>query len=254
MTDFTTCKPDAVLQADFLEEYRSVMHFFHLRLSRLNIDLFIVEKILGFPSDLFIAPPENIFLTEVVQNFFEVSILRITSIATDQGSDTLTLPKFKNRMLRNVVEPYRTDFQEHLRQAKFSERTQRMLEKATRLRDTRIAHFLDNPNIAVSTDDKVTFGDVQSLHDDLNAQLNLLSFDTEYFTLPVSYHPQVVHPIGSDSRTDIEKFLDGLAKQSSIIHMPERRPEKWQHFRSSRSAHVIDQINRYRQKFGLPPA
>ena len=89
MTNFTTCKPQDVLQSDFLDEYQEVMTFFHLQLTRLNVDLFIVEKILDFPSDLFVAPPDNIFLIQIVHNFFQVSTLQITKIVTDQGGDTL---------------------------------------------------------------------------------------------------------------------------------------------------------------------
>src|SRR5262249_39716098 len=162
-------------------------------------------KILDFPSDLFIAPPENIFLTQVVHNFFEVSILRITKLATDQGADALTLPKFKNCMLRAINDPYRADFQEHLRRAKFSERTRSMLEKARSLRDTRIAHFIRSADSTLSDDDRLTLADVRALRDELNAQLNLLSFNAECMMLPVSYHPGVIHPVGSDPRPDIEK-------------------------------------------------
>ena len=254
MTDFTKRKAEDVLQPGFLDQYRGTMTFFHLQLSRLNIDLFIVEKILDFPSHLFIAPPDNIFLSQVVHNFLQVSTLQITKLATDQGSDTVTLPKFKNAMLQEVIDQYQADFREHLRESKFSERTRRMLEKATKLRDSRIAHFLNNPSSQLGSDELLTLGDLRSLRDELNAQLNVLSFNTEYFTLPISYHPAVVHPVGTDARSDIEMFLDGIAIQSNIIHMPERHPERWQHFRQSRSASVIDQINHYREKLGLPSA
>jgi hypothetical protein len=254
MTNFTTCKPQDVLRSDFLDEYKGAMTFFHLQLSRLNIDLFIVEKILDFPSELFVAPPENIFLGQVVHNFFQVSTLQVTKVVTDQGGDTLTLPKFKNTMLQAITDPYREDFREHLRLSKFSERTRRMLEKAKRLRDTCIAHFISNPNSELSGDDRLTLGDLQSLRDELNAQLNLLSFNSEYVTLPIWYHPGVIHPVGSDWRSDIEKFLDGLALQSDIIHMPERHPEQWPYFRQTQSPKIIDIVSRYRERFGLPPA
>lgn len=254
MTDFTKCKPEDVLQPGFIDQYRGTMTFFHLQLSRLNTDLFIVEKILLFPADLFIAPPENIFLSQVVHNFFQVSTLQITKLATDQGSDTVTLPKFKNAMLQAVTDQFQGDFREHLRVSKFSERTRRMLEKAMQLRDSRIAHFLNDRSGRLGSDEVLTLGDLRSLRDELNAQLNVLSFNTEYFTLPISYHPAVIHPAGTDARSDIEMFLDGIALQSNIIHMPERRPEQWQHFRQVRSASEIDKINDYRQKFGFPRA
>ncbi len=88
----------------------------------------------------------------------------------------------------------------------------------------------------------------------LNAQLNLLSFNSEYVTLPIWYHPGVIHPVGSDSRSDIEKFLDGVALQSDIIHMPERHPEQRPYFRQTQSPKIIDIVSRYRERFGLPPA
>ena len=173
----------------------------------MNSDLFIVEKILAFPSQIFIAPPENIFLGQVVHNFFQVSTLQITKLATDQGGDTLTLEKFKRSVRDAVIDEYRADFQSHLRRSRFGVRTRQMLEKARRLRDTRIAHFIRDQPGQVTAADQLTLAELQSLRDELNAQLDLLSFDVGHMKVPIPYHPGVGRPAGSDPRSDIEKFL-----------------------------------------------
>jgi hypothetical protein len=93
---------------------------------------------------------------------------------------------------------------------------------------------------------------MQSLRDRLSAQLNLFSFNTEHFNLPVSYDPKVIYPVGADRRSDIETLLDGMVLQFDMIHMPERHAVRWQIFRHTNSSQVIHQIIGYREKFGLP--
>ncbi len=64
-------------------------------------------------------------------------------------------------------------------------------------------------------------------------------------------------PIGYDtdtSQSDIEQLLDGIARKSRILTMPEQEPEWWQNYRlPSLGESEKEQINMYRQKFGLTP-
>jgi hypothetical protein len=50
------------------------------------------------------------------------------------------------------------------------------------------------------------------------------SFDTEYHYLFFSYDPTVRRPVGTDPRPDIETVLDGIARDSPVLRLPESIP------------------------------
>lgn len=143
--DFGKLNSEDVLEPESLDEYRAKMTEFHLRLSTLKTDLFIVQKIVDFPRGIFTVLEDGLFLTRVVHNFSLMAVLQITKMATDQGRDVRTLTKFKRFMHSAIKGEYRADYQQLLKEAKFGARTKSLLEKATTLRDSVIAHSLRDP-------------------------------------------------------------------------------------------------------------
>ena len=68
--------------------------------------------------------------------------------------------------------------------------------------------------------------------------------------LPMEYDPKVEHPI-NDSRADIVRILDDIAKRSVIMEMPEREPVVWPHRRKLMSEADLKIFNAYRRKFKM---
>jgi hypothetical protein len=250
--DFSQKNPDDVLKTESLDEYRAKMTEFHLRLTSLKVDLFIVQKIVDFPLGMFTVLEDGLFLNRVVQNFGLMAVLKITAMATDQVSDARTLPKFKKFMYQAIKDEFRDEYRQLLKGVKFGARTESLLEKAKTLRNTQIAHALRDPAVELGEDEIMTFGEVKSLADELVRLFDVASFSSEYYYLPASYDPRVQHPVGSDSRPDIEKILDSIARESGVIRSPENHPERWPHRRERWSQAKIDLFNAYRRKFGLP--
>lgn len=250
--DFSKKNPEDVLKAEALDEYRVAMAEFHVRLVSLKTDIFIVQKILDFPIGLFTVLEDGLFLRRVVHNFCETAVLQITKMATDQVANARTIRKFKNFMHRAIKDEYRDDYRQILKEAKFSSRTESLLDKAKKLRDTQIAHSLRDPAAETGPEDSITFGDIKSLCDELIRLFEVASFSSEFMYLTISYDPRVQHPAGRDARPDIEKILDSIVRESSVIRMPENRPEVWRHLRERWSQAKIDQFNAYRRKVGMP--
>jgi predicted chitinase len=173
-----------------------------------------------------------------VANYLKASILLITRLATDQGSDVRTLPKFRNRLQQMVKPEHQPDIQERLKAMGFDQRTKELLEKARNLRDTRVAHFVHN-----SAQEGMTLSEIKALRDELNTLLQALSFDVEYFMLPFSYEEQ---------RADVDWVLDSVAKGSDLLNMPEHDQLRWQYRRPGFTGEEIQMVNTYRVKFGLP--
>jgi hypothetical protein len=53
---------------------------------------------------------------------------------------------------------------------------------------------------------------------------------------------------------DIDRVLDLIARNSNFVNLPERRSGTWSNLREHTSPEQLAEMNRWRQKFGLPPA
>lgn len=233
-------------------EYEKGLGFFFSELVELNVNIYILERIAQFPFDLFVAIDDTIFWDSVIRNFFNIGVLTVTRLATDSAGDLHTLVQFKNRAREWVKPEYKSSFDEYMRQTRFDQATRELLERARHLRANRIAHVTRAWYSGEREVFQLSFVELKSLRDALNSLLNALSFNTENRLLPIPYDPQVIRGRGEDSRTDIEKILDCVARESHILNMPERYPERWKRRREKLSDEKVDQINYYRKKFGLP--
>jgi hypothetical protein len=214
--------PKDVLEEGAFEEYDKGIGFFFSELVQLNAILYLAEKIVNFPFDLFASRDNTIFFTIVMDSFYDSAILTITRLTTDQKGDLFTLPRFKNRV-RDLVKPeFREAFDVYLAEARFDNGVIRLLTRVKDLRTHRIAHItrdfvsgnvkLFRPNLL----------ELVELRNALNSLLNALAFNVEYQMLPIPYDDRVLRSNRSAIKTDIEEILDCIAKNSFYLHMPER--------------------------------
>lgn len=246
--DISQLNPKDVLKDGAFEEYDAGMGFFFSDLVDLNTIIYLAEQIIAFPFDLFLSRDDQTFFSVVMHSFYDSVVLTITKLATDQAGDLFTLLRFKNRV-RDMVKPeYRDAFDARLKEAGFDSETQAMLAKAKDLRNHRIGHTtrefvagnikLFHPSIS----------QLRDLRDALNSLLNSLAFNVEYSMLPIPYDSRVI----PQRKTDIEEILDGIAKNSSFLNMPERYPERWKYRRPNLDGDRLRMFNEYRRKFDLP--
>jgi hypothetical protein len=240
----------SVLIEDSLREYEHQVDFFYIdQLVPLNSNIFIMGKILQFPFSLFTDPEDRIFFSLVLRNFFQAGLLTITRLATDEGKDVNTLLHFKNWVYMNIKPEYQEQYRAHLKKTRFDKEIQSLFEKARTLRDSEIAHI--KRDFQIGEQDRLNFEELKRLCDSLNSVLEILSFNVGHMMVHLPYSSEVIHPMGTDNRSDIEKILDSIAKESIILNMPETGPEHWPIYRKTRSAEELEQINKYRGKFGL---
>ena len=122
------------LKESELAFYERGMEFFYGELVNLNVNLFIMDKISDFRFDLFTSIDQRTFFRMVFQNFFYSSLLIITRLAADQGSDLFTLPCFKNQIRQAIKQEHRNLIDTRLRQVKFDRGIQKLLEKTQEYR------------------------------------------------------------------------------------------------------------------------
>lgn len=257
--DISACDAKEVLREDALEEYEKGIAFFHLeQLGPLHIRIYLIEKIVEFPSGLLASiSGEFMFFRMTVASFWESSLLAINRLVNDTHSDFLTLMQFKNDVLHKFLkEEYKEPFQKRLKQAKFMDKYADILKRIKDLRHGRIAHLsrsvMDDPNFWRASG--VSLPELKAICKALEETMDALSFNTKRLMLPPEYSPDVQHPAGSNYQSDIEQLLDCVARKSSLLNMPEKQPELWRRVRSDLSLDEISQLNRYRRKFGLPEA
>ena len=78
------------------------------------------------------------------------------------------------------------------------------------------------------------------------------AFSTDYRYLCMAYDPEV-GILPARLRPDIERILDGVARDSPTLHLPESNPVAWPYARQSWRA-AVGGIQSLPAKLGLPEA
>ncbi|MDD5529515.1 MAG: hypothetical protein PHX21_05735 [bacterium] len=255
--DIDSLNSDAIIKKNFLYKYEKSMQFFHSELTFLNINIYILEQIFNFPHKLFIGDSyDSIFLPFVVKNFFDMSLLIVTRLVTDSDKKTYNIIRFRDSIKDFIKPEYKQSFQDRLKKAGVDTEIEieDILKRAKPLRNKRIAHVEQGKaelNMQGMLGYQVTFEELKKLRDKLNSLLEALSFNVDRLFLPISYSDKVQHPKG-DNRTDIERILDSIARESSLFNMPEKHSQLWPHHRQKMTTKQIELLNNYRKKLKFP--
>lgn len=246
--DVNNLDPKEVIREGAYDEYDAGMSFFFSELINLNTIIYLAEEIIAFPFDLFASRDDQTFFSMVMASFYDSAILIVTRLATDKKGDLFTLTRFKNNVRDLVKEEYKKGFELRLKETRFDRGVEELLAKAKNLRYHRIGHTtralmagdikLFRPNIS----------ELRKLCDALNHLMDVLAFNVEYGMLPIPYDPRVL----PRRKTDIEQILDGIARDSHYLNLPERHPERWKYRRPHLSNEKVKALNHYRRKFDLP--
>ncbi|WP_431028147.1 hypothetical protein [Lysinibacillus sp. LZ02] len=233
-----------ILNPNFLNLYNQQISFLYSELVTLNSNIYILKKIQNFPFEIFCNSGDGIFFSIVKRNLYENSIIIISRIVTDTGSDVLTIPKFRNEITQNILPKYKDSFTSDLKAQKFDENTKNLLNKLHSLRNSRLAHLI-KAKVVTGTFETFDLGELEDLVEKFNSLLQSLSFNTERIYAPLHYTEHNSYP------TDIEKILLTLAQQSQILNLPEQSPEMWERYKARYPKNNVIQINRYRNMLGL---
>lgn len=253
-------EPKDMLAENWLEEYEQSIDALWVQIVRLNMLIYILEKINAFRFDLFADLQQSHFWFLVESAFFESAIMTLWRTVIDNSyADGLTLQQLKNDMFENQrikTAADRQAFRKILKDIDFEKTLQNFRPTVEEIRHNYIGHFNLDKHLHPTTEDiaarKLVFSELVHLKDMTNLFFRALCFGHTKMVLPIAYDETVKHPVGSDSRTDIERILDSLAKQSVLLNLPEKQPLRWKHRRERLSEENMEVINRYRRKFGMP--
>jgi len=254
--NITDERPEDVLVSEFLPAYNELHQDIWYRLVHVHTSIMILEKIHEHPLNHIYAPQEMIFWGMVYSNFFGLSVVILYTLVQDQAKHDRTphtLPAFRDKLLtRWLRESYIDYFKNTLANAKFDSGIKYIQGKIDHLRNNLFAHRFVNPDGTLSTRSlpNLPLAQLREYYEAVERLFHACSFGTEYFT--TLYPPATVG--GKPVKKDIEELLELIVKNSYWLNQPERRAPFWQTQKRYESPEQIEEINKWRTKFGLPPA
>ena len=249
------------IRPEKLDAYKKDIEVISQQVVRLNSHFYCIKRIHEFPFGLF--KHENMpFWILVVDSMFESLVMIIYKILIDndgKGGKTLTLKKLKNKIVNCFIkEEYKEQFNKTWNDllGKNNEDLKDVTDKLKTLRHKHFAHFdiKFNTDISDKSIEKQTFSlpEIDKLIKYINSLFQMLSLGRDFLKTALYYPPDAKNP------SDIEILLDTIAKESDVMHMPEKDkkdPDSWKAYRREIvNDHQIEIFNKYRKKLKLPPA
>lgn len=256
--DLTYVDPKDILDPDWFDTYERNVEVIWLQLVRLNSSILLLEKISKFPFDLLDPSPFPHLFWDLVQiGLVDSAILVMWRVSVDTDGEGLTLAALKNQVIAHIHDiDLRYSVGEQI--SAISRRCDALpfKDKVRNQRNNYIAHFNIIKHTAPSEEDlaqrTVFLEELRHYCDAISELFAALCFGNQRGLYPLDYEPKVIHPKGADPRTDIEKILDLLAKDSIVLNYPEADPESWQTYRESLTDDQLQLINAWRIRFALP--
>jgi len=237
-----------VLKPECVAEYETAHADVYHRLIDINTSIKILETIACFPLKHLFDPYEPFFQT-LYWNFTSTCVVMLHALL--EGTEPFGIQQFKNRLVRDwLPEHEQQTLKNRLRGVRFTEKAQRIKNRAAAMRDRVIAHR--DPLVATGSlkVPGLTIVDLRALYSETEALFGACCFRTEYVTS--LYPPGTVG--GRPVERDIERFMKLLLRDSEWLMQPERHGQQWPEMRKRMSQADLDELNHWRVQLGLPDA
>ena len=251
--------PDELTPRDLLlpahyHEYENLRSDFWHRLIRLSASIDAIEALSQYPLGLFTRSGGVIFWQLLADNFRDSAIIQLRSLIDENRKTGLNLRNFASDILGWVKPEFAAWYQDRLRDLKIDAALTAARERLAELRFT-VAH--PAPRTATAGSEKPSVWATVNDRKIIIALMDVLKrlFEGACLNEPHGLVPLgPVGPEGQSASTEIEEIIIAWAKDSPFIKQPEFHGEYWDVIRQYRPAAENDERNRWREKFGLPPA
>jgi len=235
----------------YLKEYKKNMMLFAWVLKKFRTNKYIIEKIRDFPFHLFGDSDGNKFFSAVFDTFFEMCLISAFKLSNDTSKGAYTIKKFRNELVMHIKKKYLKQFNSHLKEIDFDKKLNIIDKKVRNLRNKALAHIDESYAKNKLNMPGISLADFDIIEKNLIIAFHGLSFESEWLLLPISYAPGVQHPVDIDSRPDIIKILDCIAKESNFLNLPEKDINAWKFEIRQISKKDLEIFNCYRRKNNL---
>ena len=255
MNYLSDLKIDEVFSKEKADEYEKRFNLIWRELIAAHSSMFILEKIRGFPLNLFFSVThDQNFLKLVERNFSHQVALIVANMFGDSDNRSATFNTMIEWIRKNRLPESSEKVSACLDQISYSDEIQSLQKRAWDLRRKLLAHldweYALNPDKLSEV--QISYGELQTLVGETEKILLKIRVEGGVSLLPLDYSP-LVKP---GARTDIEKFLDLLAaSDDSLLTEPERAAVFWEavhypDFKESWSVEKKKIFNDWRQRIG----
>jgi hypothetical protein len=242
--------PEQVIKPEYLAAYKTAHADIYHRLIQINTSIEILETVAQYHYPLTcIFSPQDPFFVMLHWNFTYTCVIMLHGLLDD--SEGYTLRNFKNNLLKSWGSDIEQQaLRSRLKSFRFSDKFNSLVKRLVDLRHKVIAHrdpcvvdgSLSIPGLSIK--------DLRAIYSETEALFGACSFHAEYFT---TLHPEGTVR-GNPIEKDIERIMNLLVKYSHWINQPEIKAQFWPVIRQGISQAEIEELNRWREKLGLPPA
>jgi len=260
---FPELAPVEVIEDSWLPDYQLARNALWRQLVRLNSGMCILERIEGFPRSLFLSAPEERCLWCLVESaLVEMCVMAVWRICVGERGDgqsaSSTIQGFRDGIVEHVrAEMYADLLQGHLRELKFDQMIAVLVSRIQEIR-TNYAAYLDLEQELRPGEDMerraLVLSELKSYTSSLNSFFHALCFGRSNASLPADHLPWFRSLGRMDHENCIERMLNGIARNSAILNLPERDAQMWAGCRENLSEAELSTLNRYRVRLGLPRA
>lgn len=248
--------PKIVILPAWLDQYEKEMDPIHWQLIQFNCNIYIMEKIMNIDFGL-LGHTTNNFWHLLFASMFETNVMILWRLV-DPSEKTLNMRIIRNHIrakLRN--DNLKNEFDTLMGKFNYDSCIENIHHKISILRHNRFAHlqrkWIVNNNASFIKVDYLPFSSLKEYGNTIGKLFNLLCFNHERMLTLLDYNPNVIHPSGTDSRSDIELLLDLIIENSPFVNMPENEPDFWPYSKKFLSEEEIKQMNYYRKRVGKKP-
>jgi hypothetical protein len=238
---------EVALRAECREDFKHQSGRLFDQLTYLRTTLYLLKEVGDFPIWV-LSWDHQIFLRITASSFYDSVILAVTRLVADDSDDVVTLLRFRNAVGEMLVPEAASSFRERLKVTKFDTATRDLANRVRHLRNTRVAH-----SSAREIPSNVSIDELEQLVAAVEKLYEPLLFRASAWFLPIDYVAEV-RAANAPVKTDIEEVLDGFARRSYTINMPERNRLAWPHHRDRMAPEKLATINRWRVRIGLAEA
>jgi hypothetical protein len=252
--DMEIIRASELIREEWLPEYEKQREIIHGQLVGLNTYLFTLERIEEFPFRVFFpAYDDRIFWQTTRNALVEIIVIRMWRIGVDRRKDVLTLKNFKDDIWANLKDNTAGQiFQGKLEHVDFDNQIQTLNERLTELRHNYFAHFNKSLNLTPKPEKianiAVSLSDFKNFIVIIRKLFDVLCFEHHHDLWLWAYSQYR----RENQETDVDKLLDGVARNSDLLNLPETAPDIWTGIVAELSDYDLAIINKYRLKFRLP--
>ena len=241
-----------VLKETWLSTYNQEMFPIATQLTQLNCNLHIMKKIASFPFTE-LGEIVNDFWYLTCASMFETNVMIVWRLV-DPKKNVHSISNLRSKIANNLKnDGLRVEFEALTEKAEFDTKVVDIREKVKVIRHNRFAHsqitWIVKQEPLLIDEDSLPISDLEAMASTLSDLYDLLCFGEKRSLYLRDYDPNVMHP-GKAHRSDIERVLDSVAKDSSLVNMPER-DIAWPYLKKLLDPSELRIMLHFRKKFGL---